>query len=95
MMLRRRPERIPLIAAAAFVAACFCMTLWNLSVGAIYPRLSIRSSTQLFGVTQEAPAPVTLAAVLSGEAQSAFSRSIGTSLLIYPSAVRAKNQIEY
>ena len=95
MMLRRRPERIPLIAAAVFVAACFCMTLWNLSVGAIYPRLSIRSSTQLYGMTREASAPVTLAAISSGEAQTAFSRRIGTLLLIYPSAVRAKNQIEY
>jgi hypothetical protein len=95
MMLRGRPERIPLIAAAAFVAACFVMTLWNLGVGAFFPRFSIRSSTQLYGMTQAAPAPVTLAAIMSGEAQTAFSRRIGTSLLIYPSAVRAKNQIEY
>jgi hypothetical protein len=46
-------------------------------------------------MTQEAPAPVTLASIMSGEAQTAFSRRLGTSLLMYPAAVRAKNQIEY
>lgn len=92
---RLRPDRIPLALAAIFVAVCMVITIWNQSVGVIFPRISIRAADQLFGIAPEPPPPLTLAAVLSGEAQNAFSRRIGTSLPMYPTAVRIKNQIAY
>ncbi|GAC1340165.1 MAG: hypothetical protein NVSMB26_28190 [Beijerinckiaceae bacterium] len=94
-MIRLRAKNIPLMFAAGFIAAMFGITVWNLSVAAVVPRLAVRNWNMLFGAVQEKPVPITLAAILSGEAQTALSRRIGTALPIYAPAVRLKNQIEY
>ena len=94
-MHRLHLARIPLVLGAAFVAACFVVTVWNLSVAAVFPRLAIRNWTQLYGLSEEKPPSLSLATFLSGDVQTALSRKIGTSLPIYAPAVRLKNQIEY
>jgi hypothetical protein len=94
-MRRLSCERIPLAFAVAFVAACFVVTVWNFSVAALFPRLSVRNWNPIYGLAEETSPGFTLANFLSGDLQAAFSRRIGTSLPIYAPAIRLRNQIEY
>ncbi|MBV9395027.1 MAG: hypothetical protein JOZ84_11510 [Methylobacteriaceae bacterium] len=94
-MRRLRLEQIPLVIGIAFVAVCFVITAWNVSVAAAFPRLSIRNWTQLYGLTEEKTPPFNLTNFLAGDVQAAFSRRIGLALPIYSPAVRVRNQIEY
>jgi hypothetical protein len=94
-MRRLRPDRIPLALAATFVAVCFVVTLWNLSVAAISPRLSIRNWTQLYGLTEATQPPFNMTNFLTGDVQTALSRRIAAALPIYAPAIRVRNQIEY
>src|SRR3954452_3148074 len=94
--MRRPPlDRIPLALAAAFVALCSVITIWNVSVAAAFPRLAIRNWGQLYGLLEEKLPTPTLSKLLSGDVQAAFSRQIGIALPIYASAVRTRNQIDY
>ena len=88
-------KRIPLALAAALVAVCSAIAIWNLSVAAAFPRLAIRNWAQLYGLVEEKPPSLTVASFLRGEDQIAFSRRVGAILPIYPAAVRVRNQIQY
>jgi hypothetical protein len=94
-MPRLHLGRIPLGIAAAFVAVCCVVTVWNLTVAAIFPRLVIRNWTQLYGLVEEKAPPFTLNKFVSGDIQVAFSRQIGAALPIYAPAVRVRNQLQY
>ncbi|MBV8850431.1 MAG: alginate O-acetyltransferase, partial [Methylobacteriaceae bacterium] len=71
------------------------MTVWNLTVAAMFPRLIIRNWNQLYGLVEETSPPPTLSNFVSGDVQAAVSRQIGAALPIYAPAVRTRNQIEY
>ena len=94
-MNRRLLERLPIFACAGLIAFLSLSFLWNAAVEATWPKLRIRSSQPLAGVTAPAPAPVTLDAILSGETQKALSANLGRSLPVFSLAVRAKNQFLY
>jgi hypothetical protein len=94
-MPRLQLARIPLGVAAAFVAGCCVVTVWNLTVAAIFPRLVIRNWNQLYGLIEERAPPFTLNNFVSGDIQAAFSRQIGATLPIYAPAVRVRNQLQY
>jgi alginate O-acetyltransferase complex protein AlgJ len=95
MFRRVRPERIPLALAAAFVAVCSVVTVWNLTVAAAFPRLVVRNWSPLYGLIEEAPTSFSVASFVRGEDQTKFSRRLGATLPIYAPAVRIRNQIEY
>jgi alginate O-acetyltransferase complex protein AlgJ len=90
-----RLDRIPLVLALAFVGICFAVTVWNFSVAAYFPRLSVHNWNQLYGVTEEKPPAFNLANFFAGEVQTQFSRQIGAALPIHAPAVRIRNQLEY
>jgi alginate O-acetyltransferase complex protein AlgJ len=94
-MRRPRPRQIPLAIAAAFVAVCSVVTAWNLSVAAVFPRLSTPNWNQLFGATEEKSVPISVASFLRGEDQTALSLRLGATLPIYAPAIRVRNQIQY
>jgi hypothetical protein len=94
-MRRLRPERIPLALAAAFVAVCSVITVWNLTVASAFPRLVVRNWSPLYGLVEEAPTSFSLASFVRGEDQTSFSRRLGATLPFYAPAVRIRNQMEY
>jgi alginate O-acetyltransferase complex protein AlgJ len=94
-MRRLRFDRIPLVLAATFVAVCTVITVWNLSVAAVFPRIAIRNWNQLYGLAEQKPPAFNLANFLAGDLQTGFSRQIGATLPIYAPAVRVRNQVEY
>jgi alginate O-acetyltransferase complex protein AlgJ len=94
-MTRRIVERLPIFACAGFIGFLFLANLWNLAVERDWPKLRIRSSQPLNGVTPPEPAPWTLSAFLIGETQRAVSMNLGRASPVFPISVRAKNQTMY
>jgi hypothetical protein len=88
-------RRSPIFAVAAFICFIFLSTLWNWAVQSYFPKLRIRSAEPLVGVTEPAPAPLSLSSFLSGEMQKSISSNFGRSLPVFNVSVRAKNQFLY
>jgi alginate O-acetyltransferase complex protein AlgJ len=87
--------RLPIVACVGLILTLFLVNLWNFAVGRDWPKLRIRSAEPLFGVPGPKPVPWSLDAFLRGEAQKAFSTSLGQTMPVFPIAVRAKSQFLY
>jgi alginate O-acetyltransferase complex protein AlgJ len=94
-MTRRVFERLPIFACAGLIGFLFLANIWNYAVERDWPKLRIRSSEPLNGVTPPQPAPWTFGAFLTGETQRAVSMNLGRASPVFPISVRAKNQTMY
>lgn len=86
-------QKLPILACIGLVITLFMIGIWNLIVGASWPKLRIRSAAPLAGIVKVKPVPWSWSDFIAGETQKVSSINFSQRLPVFPISVRAKNQL--